>query len=463
MTATGPDTVQTAALADPVRARRAKPSLKRRAVQSSSWKLAGYGVSELLRLGSHLVLARLLFPEAFGLVAIIGVLKQGLNMFSDFGLKPAVIRDPDGARPRFVRTAWTLQVARGLVIYLGCLLMAWPMALVFDAPALVYLIPVAALSAVLAGFKSMSPALYTRRLAAGKPVVLMLISQVVATVVVVGWALVWPSVWALIVGGLASSACTLALSYYWLHGPRLRLQIDRKYLGSIFHFSKWIFFASIIGFIAAKFDRAYIGAVMDMGTLGVYHIAAMLALAPAQAADRIPLMPILSRAFHEQPERIGHIYARLRLARDTIFLTGYGALVMLGPWIVQLLLDERYHDAGWMLQLLAVKGAIICMVKPSSACLTASGRPIYGTIARALTLIAVCGGLPLGWYLAGLTGVIWAIALVDLPAAVLCFTALHYHRYGKALAELTGIAFFGVGVALGWMAIAAAGAILAGN
>jgi O-antigen/teichoic acid export membrane protein len=70
----------------------------------------------VLRLASNLILTRLLFEEAFGLMALVGVFLQGLQSFSDIGLRPAVIQNPKGEEPEFLATAFTIQGVRGLLL-----------------------------------------------------------------------------------------------------------------------------------------------------------------------------------------------------------------------------------------------------------------------------------------------------------------------------------------------------------
>lgn len=430
---------------------RAQPSLKHRALRGSAWTMVGFGASQSIRLATNLILTRLLFPEAFGLMALVLLVTQGLSMFSDLGLKAAIIRDPNGARPRFLRTAWTLQVIRGFILYLGALALAWPMAALFEAPQLRQLILVGGLLTIIAGFNAPGMALHRRRLAMGPVIGVELFSQCMAVGAMLAWAWYWQSVWALVGGTLVGGLVKMMLSHIWLDGPRPALRIHREHFHAIFHFSKWIFFASIIGFLATRLDRVFVGAWMDMGTLGLYHIAAMLGLTAMEAAGKLPLMSVFSRVFREQPKRIRELYGRVRLTRDAVFLTGYGILVMLGPVLIAILLDDRYLEAGWMLQLLALKGALLCMARPAEACLTASGRPIYGTIGRGINLLMVCTALPLGWHLGGLTGMLWAVALMEVPTLLLHAGAVHWHGYGRLRTDLASLGLFGAGLGMGWL------------
>src|SRR5437763_480806 len=99
-------------------------SLKRRVLTASSWTLVGFGASQAIRFGSNLFLTRLLAPDIFGVVAIAIIISIGLEMFSDLGLRPNIIQSKRGDDPDFLNTAWVVQILRGLVLWIGALLIA---------------------------------------------------------------------------------------------------------------------------------------------------------------------------------------------------------------------------------------------------------------------------------------------------------------------------------------------------
>ena len=125
-------------------------SLKALVLRGSTWTIAGSGSGQLIRLIRNLILTRLLFPEAFGLMTLVWMVMYGLEMLSDVGLGPAIIRDPRGDDPDFLNTAWTVQAIRGAVLWGASCLIAYPMATFYSAPDLAQLIPVAGLTALLA-------------------------------------------------------------------------------------------------------------------------------------------------------------------------------------------------------------------------------------------------------------------------------------------------------------------------
>ena len=125
-----------------------------RAARGTLWTVLGYGGGQMLRFVGNLVLTRLLFEEAFGLMALVWVFMQGLVLFSDIGIGPSIIQNKRGDEPRFLNTAWTIQVGRGLLLYLAAFAGAIPFARFYNEPLLATIIPVAGLAAVISGFYS---------------------------------------------------------------------------------------------------------------------------------------------------------------------------------------------------------------------------------------------------------------------------------------------------------------------
>ncbi len=105
-----------------------RSGLFKRALGGGMFVAGSYVFAQFARLLSNLVLTRLLYPEAFGVMALVMVVLVGLQMFSDVGIGPAISRSPRGDDPDFLNTAWTLNVFRGAFLWLLTCVLAWPAA-----------------------------------------------------------------------------------------------------------------------------------------------------------------------------------------------------------------------------------------------------------------------------------------------------------------------------------------------
>lgn len=389
------------------------PGLGALARRGGAWVLLGRMAGEALRFGTNLVLTRLLFPEAFGLMLLVNSILQGLALFSDVGINASVIQHARGEEPGFLRTAWTLQALRGLLLWLVCLAAAGPLAAFYGAPELRLLVPVAGLGALFSGFNSMSLGLLARRLELRRLVLLELCVQAAAAATMIGWAILHPSVWALAAGGVAGSVLRMAASHCLPGAGRPRPGWDRPALAAILGFGAWVFFNSILGFLADQVDRLALGRILGRDELGVYGIAVLLAGAPylllVQLGSAV-VFPAFSRA-REAGRDLREVFGRVRLP----ILAAGGCLLpplaAAGPTLVALLYDPRYRDAGWMLLCVCLGQWFRVLAIPPANVLFALGAPHWLVWANAAKLAGYCVLVPLGLRLYAVTGALLGFAL----------------------------------------------------
>jgi O-antigen/teichoic acid export membrane protein len=441
--------------------------LRRLALRGSAVETGGYAVTQVLRLVSNVVLSRLLFPEAFGLSALVTIILIGVTLLSDVGLEPAVVQNRRGDDPRFLDTVWTLKVVRGALLWGLCSALAWPFAALYSEPELIQLLPVGALSAVLHGLSSTSLLTLRRRVDLAPLAILEVASKVMGVGVMVIWALIHPSVWALIAGSLVEAACHCAGSYMMKLGPaghvRNRFGWDPEAARAVIHFGKWIFGSSAVFFFGRQGDRLLLGKFLGIAWLGIYNIAVFLSEAALMLIDRIThgvFFPIFSEAARDGDERLKRVYYSTRLRLDWLALPSVGALAVLGPSVVELLYDDRYVEAGWMLQALCIRVAMGCVLGPCETCLFARGQTRYGFYRNVVRTAWIWIGIPIGWSLAGIEGLVWATALSEIP--VLLVLWLPFHRFGllRPSREAGAVVAFLLGIVLGsltndWIALPA--------
>ncbi len=200
-------------------------------------------------------------PEAFGLMALVGVFMQGLQMFSDVGIGPSIIQNKRGDDPEFLNTAWTIQVMRGCLLWLGACALAVPAAWLYRQPMLISLLPVAGLAAIIAGLTPTKQFTAQHHLTIGRLTFLEFASQVlgIATTILLAWAL--RSVWAFI-GSLLGTAVKVVLTQLDYAGPANGFNWDRDARKSLFRFGKWIFLSTAATFLANNLDKLTLAALV---------------------------------------------------------------------------------------------------------------------------------------------------------------------------------------------------------
>lgn len=340
--------------------------LMARAMRGSAVTASGYVASQAVRLGSNLILTRLLFPEAFGMMALVQVFLVGLAMVSDAGICPAIVQNRRGDEPDFLDTAWTLQVLRGAILWGLSLVVAGPIARFYAAPELALLLPAAATTLLIGGFNPTRIDTATRGLTLGLVTTLDLAAQVTGIAVMVVLAAVTGSVWSLVAGSVAGALVKLALCWRYLPGPANRLRWERSAVGDLVRFGKWIFLATASGFLIAQGDKAILGAYLSLTELGVYNIGWFLASIPMLLGGAV-ISRILIPLYAARAEGGDGPDPRLRRMRAGLTATVLGLLGVLAfasvP-LVGLLYDDRYAMAG------AIVVAIACVQVPAAIGLT---------------------------------------------------------------------------------------------
>jgi O-antigen/teichoic acid export membrane protein len=392
-------------------------ALFRHALRGGAWVIAGQGLAQALRLASNLVLTRLLFPEAFGLMALVHVVVQGVTLFSDIGLRASVVQHARGEEPEFLDTVWSVQVLRGFLVSATVALLAFPMASFYGEPELFSLLSVVGLMGIVQGFASTSLGTLTRRVRQGRAITLELTSQVCAIIVMVVWALVHPTVWAL-VGGALTQAAVLSISSHWaIPGYRNRFRYERAAIRSIIEFGGWILISTAFTFVMTNSDRLVLGKLMDPAQLGVYSIALftpLLVIAIVrQLATRV-LFPVYARLSHGDLPTMRRETMRLRAGILALMLPILWILAVVGPEIVALLYDERYHEAGWMLQILSVGaiGRVIALTAESIA--LARGNSFQHMLLQASHAALMVVGMGVGASTHGIVGLLVGLSVARL-------------------------------------------------
>lgn len=359
-----------------------------------------------IQLGSNLVLTRILVPEAFGLMAIVNFVCDGLQQISSIGIQPAVIRSPGGDEPRFVQTAWTLQVLRGLLLFVLGLCVAYPLALFYEEPRLTWLMLAASLGPLLLGLQSIHWATTARALQLERPMAIQVGARLFAAVTTVAFAAALQSVWALVIGVIAGNVVRVGLSHTVLPGDRCRLQWDPDSAREILRFGKWILVSTFLGFVAIRLDVALIGRLLPLEIVGVYSIGVLVPNIIRQLAaigiQRV-LMPALAEVHRQEASALDEALRtsrRLLLAAGSLLVV---SCVAVAPAFFTFLYDARYHDAAWIAQLAAIglwlgflqdtSGRALLVLGHSRAWATSEGLRTLGTLGGALAGFAL-GDLP---------------------------------------------------------------------
>jgi len=394
----------------------------------TAWTIGGYALSQLMRLIGNVIIARLLFQEAFALMAIVGAIIQGLTMFSDLGLGASIIQNKRGNNKDFLNTAWTLQVLRGILLATIATGLAWPLANFYavndpSAHQLRWLIPIVAIATLFEGTVSTKIQSAVKHLDLGRLTIFDLSCQLFGILVMIGLAWWTRSVYAMAWSAVAAALLRSTLSHLLLRGERNSFHWDPSSVREIIHFGKWIFVSTIISFGASQVDKLVLARLFPLQDIGVYGIAASLAILTSVLLGSLQLriaLPLYARTL-AQKEPLPEI-----LSDTKIWLLALGSyLVALSVGcagtFIALAYDSRYSAAGVYIPILAIGSWFTTIEGIYGAAFLAFGRARWVAMANGAKIISFCCILSPAINQWGLVGAVVAAAVSDalkLPVTI---------------------------------------------
>lgn len=387
-------------------------NLSARLARGSMWISASRGIVNLLGFLSTLVLARLLVPEDFGLVALGMTLFLIVQSITDLSLAQALVHHADPSEAHF-HTAWTLNMLRGAILGIG-FAAAGPFAgMFFDDPRMASVMYAFGVSLFLGGLANPRRIMLQKQLIFWQDFMLQVSQKLIGVIVGLAVAVIFRSYWALIASIVAGQIAQVIISYTVLpFRPRPTL----KHAKDLWSFSVWLTMSQVINTINWRIDQLLIGKFLGRTDLGYYTMGNNLAVMPSRETT-LPLTQTLFPAFSQlrgDPERLRRAYQRAQALITAIALPlGVGMALVAEP-LVLVAMGEKWLPATAVIQAMAVVIAVQTLgsqVAPLGMALGAT-RTLF---VRDTQLLAV--RLPLiigGMYLDGLQGVIWARVISGL-------------------------------------------------
>ena len=385
-----------------------------------------------LGLISTIVLARILVPADFGLVAMALSVSGLVELITMLGFDLALIRKSDATRAHY-DSAWTLGILFRALAALVLVGSAHLVADYYSDARLVDIIYVYALVSVISGFENIGIVAFRKEFKFNQEFKFQLLKKLLAVIATVAMALHFKSYWALVLGTLFSQMVAVALSY-WMHSyrPRLNLSVWRELLG----FSAWIVFNNLMLYTRKRGPDFIIGPMLGAQALGGYRVANEIASLPTTELT----MPIMRSVFpgfakiKDDPERLRNAYLLAQAAIATATLPTCAALLILAEQFVFLLLGEKWLSIVGLVQISTLYGALKILQGNRHALLMAAGKP--GWIGF-MVVCEVASFLPLIYYFISTGGGIemaaWALVIASVLIApiglFLVSKVLDFRRY----------------------------------
>jgi O-antigen/teichoic acid export membrane protein len=348
--------------------------LARQAGLAFFWKGFQLAGNKLIFLARTIILARILVPEDFGLMAITLVAVGFLTGITDLGMIPALVQSSQ-VDERTYDVAWTIGMVRAIAITLIVFLAAPWIAAAFAEPRATELIRVAAIRPVLDAASSIKVAKITRELRFRSLTVLKFTEALVSTVISIALA---PSfgVWALIIGTLTGLFSYLILSYL-LAPHRPRLLFDREAFKSLVNFGQWIFLTSVIVVVGGSLLQLVISRSLGVAELGLYFLATKLAFIPYEVSSEVigsVAFPLYSR-LQSDLKQAARVFRSVLFGMWALIVPTCLLLIALTPSIVEEILGPKWEGTAPLIRLLAIVNVISLLADSITPILKGVGQP----------------------------------------------------------------------------------------
>ena len=432
-------------------------ALEGRVLRSTGWVALGLGVSQIASFLALFVLARILDPQDFGLVALAWTVLYFLEQIQETGVGAALIhRRKDVAEAAGSALLYTPTVS--VVLYLVVFAVAPLAARFLHAPDLVDVLRVMALVLVFRGLAVVPGAILERDLDFRSRTIAELAAAFTQIGVFLVLAVAGLGVWSLVFGNLAGAAVQTAL--YWLFVPWLPSvrRASRPILLELMRYGRFVGAHNLLVVVNNTVANVVVSRVLGTTSVGLYSVASRLANFPNSVIGVIvsrPMFSVYSMLQHDLPA-IRHAYVRT-FQRIALFAVpaSLGVAIAAEP-IVRTVLGENWLPAVPALRILAVYALILPFGGVSAEALKGIGAPQW-TLVFDVTFIAVVIPalvvLTRGFELEGAaTSMLIGIAAATIPAVTV--TARKLRLSGMELARaLAPSAFCSALLALALLAL----------
>jgi len=358
---------------------------------------------------STIILARLLFPEDFGLVALSMAVIAIVELLGAFSFDIALIQNQKAPREHY-DSAWTFNVIISCISAIVLSIVAMPLASFYETPRLEDIIYVLSIATLVQGFQNIGIVAFRKDLEFHKEFVFSVAKKIIAFVTTITLAILFKNYWALVIGIVVSRVAGVILSYY-LHPYRPRLSLTA--IHELMNFSKWLFINNLVIFIYTRAADFVVAKLSGSHALGLFTIAYEISNLPTTE-----LIAPINRAVFPGYAKIASDISKLQQSfLDVIAIimiiampasAGVAAVASL---LVPVLLGERWLDIIPLIQIMAFYGALMAMQTNTVSIYIALGKPRVITLIYSGYCIVLIVSLIILTGLHGAIGAAWALLL----------------------------------------------------
>lgn len=389
-------------------------TLKQKAISSAKWTAISSIVTTALYLIQITVLARLLVPADFGLMAMVMIIIGFGQAYADMGISNAIIHRQDTTSDHLSSLYW-VNIGAGFIVFILCLVVTPVIVQLFKEPRLSSLIPWASLVFLVIPLGQQFQILAQKELRFRRLAIIEISSQLLGVIIAILSAINGHGVYALIWGQLTNSltkSLMLAITGWKKDAPRIHFK--RKDLKGYLRFGIFQMGERSINYFNSYLDQLVLGILIGATGLGYYSFAHNLVIKPIRKINPVltrVAFPVFAKIQNDN-ERLKRGYMTLRRLLSSVNFPILFGLSATAPVFIPVIFGEQWLPSIPILQILAFVAMFRSAGNPVGSLMLAKGRPDLGFRWNFMLLFTQIPGIYIGAKYYGPLGA--AIALLVL-------------------------------------------------
>lgn len=332
--------------------------LKQQVVKGVSWSFFDQITRQILSVGITAVLARILSPSDYGLVALAAIFTGFLSLFGDLSMGAALIQKKD-IEDREISTSFWICIATGVALAAILCAIAPFAADYYEQPILTYLIVISALNFLITPICSTHKTLLTKKLQFNRMGQINILMASFSAITSLALAVSGFGVWSLVWGELVANLLIIPIVWHF-EKWRPKFIFDRSCFKYLFTFSSYILSSNVLYYIARNFDNIIIGKYLGAGVLGIYSMAYKLMMKPLQQISwsvTLVLFPAFS-AIQDDIARIRDAYLKVVQGISLVTFPMMLGLMIVSREFILVMVGSKWEGVIEPLQVLCLVGAM---------------------------------------------------------------------------------------------------------
>lgn len=380
------------------------------------------------------VLARLIPPDDFGVVAIATVIIAFFNIFTDMGISPAIVQHKQ-LTERDLSDIFAFTLWMGMALSVLFFAASWPIATFYGKPVLRTLCQLLAVNLLFASANIVPSALFYKNKEFRFIAIRSFVIQTAGGAAAVIAALWGAGLYALIIAPILSSVLIFGISIR-KYPQRLRLTLGLGAMRQIFSYSAYQFLFNVINYFSRNLDKLLIGKFMGMAQLGYYEKSYRLMMLPLQNITQVitPVMHPIFSDFQSDLQRLGASYERIVRLLAFVGIPLSVLLFFTAQELTLIIFGDQWLPSVPVFRILTLSVGVQVVLSSSGSIFQAAGDTRSLFVCGLFSSVLNVGGMLLGvFYFGTLEAVAWCICTTFAVNFCQCYWQMYRVTLGRSL------------------------------